>query len=286
MSTATRVLVVAITVMSFVYLGISAALFAYRVDYKNMYLTEQEAHKKTTTEKNKVIEEQDARIKTLDKNIDELQKDISVRKAELAAAKEDLVEWKDKHTQLMNNLTELNTNVEKLQASLKEQITKNQELNVSVEKMRASTEDAVKERTVLEEKYLNAQDSIIRLEKNLSTLEKQYLAQAKEFNQTKIKLDQYIKAFPSLSTDVVSAKLIEGKVVAISEKADLNIVMINVGKNDGVEVGMKFTVYRGDKYVAKIQIDKVEAQWSSAFSIKEFQSDNIRVNDNITTSPY
>ena len=74
--------------------------------------------------------------------------------------------------------------------------------------------------------------------------------------------------------------------MAISDKPDLNIVMINVGKNDGVEIGMKFTVYRSDKYVAKIQIEKIEAQWASAFSIKEFQADTIRVNDNITTSPY
>jgi hypothetical protein len=81
-------------------------------------------------------------------------------------------------------------------------------------------------------------------------------------------------------------KWIEGKVLAISEKPGINLVILSIGKNDGVEVGMKFTVYRTDKYIGKVQIEKVEPQISMAFSIKEFQSDSIKVNDNATTSPY
>ncbi|MFH1226407.1 MAG: hypothetical protein V1701_00710 [Planctomycetota bacterium] len=84
----------------------------------------------------------------------------------------------------------------------------------------------------------------------------------------------------------VPAKLIEGKILAVSDKADLNLVVISVGKNDGVEPGMKFDVYRVGKYIGKIQAEKVEPQISSAFSIKEFQSDGIKVGDSITTSPY
>ncbi|MFH1230851.1 MAG: hypothetical protein V1709_05075, partial [Planctomycetota bacterium] len=81
-------------------------------------------------------------------------------------------------------------------------------------------------------------------------------------------------------------KSIDGRVLAISDKPELNIIMISAGKNDGVEIGMKFTVFRADKYVGKVQVEKVEARHSSAFSIKEFQADTIKVNDNVTTSPY
>lgn len=264
----------------------SAALFAYRVDYKNQLEKEKIAHDKTKEEKNNEINIHKGKIAELTKNIDILNGNIITHKQELETARNDLTSWKTTNTQLENNLTELNSRYEKLQASLSDQIQKNQELNQQVEKLSATKEDAVQARTVLEEKFLNAENTIIKLEKNLSTIEQQYLTQAKQLNQVKNVLGQYKKAAPALLTDGTMTKLIDGKVLAISDKPELNIIMISAGKNDGVEVGMKFTVYRADKYVGKIQVEKVEARCSSAFSIKEFQADTIRVNDNVTTSLY
>jgi septal ring factor EnvC (AmiA/AmiB activator) len=268
------------------YLGMSAALFAYRVDYKNMVEKEQKAHKKTIETKDNEIGVLKGKITDLNNNIKTLEGQATVLKQELDRANNDLTDWKTLNTKLTNDLNTLNANYEKLQAALNEQIQKNKELNETLEKTQSIKDDATKERVVLEEKFLNAQDTIIKLEKNLSALEQQYLAQAKELNQLKIIVDQLRKTAPSLLVDVMPVKLIEGKIIAVSDKPALNIVVISVGKNDGVEVGMRFTVYRADKYVAKIQVDKVEAQWSSCFSIKEFQADAIRINDNITTSPY
>ena len=268
MSTLTRVLIIVIFVMSLVYLGISAALFSYRVDYKDKL----EKLKGSETD--------------LRKNITTLEGKITTLNQELETARNELNDWKNNSTKLTNDLTALNDSYEKLQVSLTEQIQKNKELNDSLEKLQVVKDDAVKERTTLEEKFLQAQNTIIQLEKNLATLEQQYLVQAKELNQTKTMLDDYKRKAPTLLTDAVSVKLIEGKITAISDKPDLNIIMISVGKNDGVELGMRFTVYRADKYVAKVQVEKVEAQWAACFSIKEFQSDAIKINDNVTTSPY
>jgi len=285
MSTLTRVLIVMVFIMSMVYLGMSAALFAYRVDFKDLYEKEQKAHKATTEEKDIQINALKGKNTDLDKNIRTLEGNISALKADLDAARNDLTAWQSENVQLQNNITTLSANYEKLQAALREQIQKNQELNQNLEKVTASKDDAVRERTVLEEKFLNSEDARIKLEKNLATIEQQYLAQAKELNQLKIMVEDFKKKAPTLLAEV-PVKLIEGKVMAISDKPELNIVVISVGKNDGIEVGMKFTVYRANKYVAKIQVEKAEATWASAFSIKEFQADTIRVGDNITTSPY
>ena len=286
MSTLTRVLVVLIFIMSLVYMGMSAALFAYRVDYKDQFEKEKIAHKKTEQEKNDEINILKGKIGELNQNVDKLNSNIMTQKQELETARNDLTSWKTTNPELSNNLTALETKYEKLQASLSDAIARNQELNQTNEKLMATKDDAMQARTVLEEKFLNAEDTIIKLEKNLSKIEQQYLTQAKELNQIKSIVEQYKKLAPSLITEGTITKVIEGKVLAISDKAELNIIMISAGKNDGVEVGMKFTVYRADKYVAKIQIEKAEASHSSAFSIKEFQADTIRVNDNVTTSPY
>jgi DNA repair exonuclease SbcCD ATPase subunit len=286
MSTLTRVLIVVIFVMTLVYLGISAALFSYRVDYKNQLEQETMAHKKTVAENEEIISKLTRKTVELEKNIKSLEGSIRTLEQDLGTARNDLTDWKNNSNKLTNDLTALNDSYEKLQASLTDQIQKNKELNESLEKTVASKDNAVKERTILEEKFLQAQNTIILLEKNLATLEQQYLVQAKDLNQAKTMLDEYKRKAPTLLADPVSVKLVEGKVTAISDKPDLNIIMISVGKNDGVEVGMRFTVYRADKYVAKVQVEKVEAQWAACFSIKEFQADAIRINDNVTTSPY
>ncbi|MFH1226369.1 MAG: HEAT repeat domain-containing protein [Planctomycetota bacterium] len=78
---------------------------------------------------------------------------------------------------------------------------------------------------------------------------------------------------------------IEGEIIAVSEKADLNLVIINVGKNDGVEAGMKFIVYGDGKYIGKIQVEKVEDHISIAVSIKGSLTDGIKVGYSVVTSP-
>jgi len=286
MSTLTRVLIVVIFVMSLVYLGISAALFSYRVDYKDMLEKEKVARKKDVEERDDAINKLKGKSNDLEKNIKTLEGNIKTLNQDMETARNELTDWKSTSNKLTNDLTALNASYEKLQASLTDQIQKNKELNETLEKLQVTKDEAVKERTTIEEKFLQAQNTIIQLEKNLATLEQQYLVQAKELNQTKTILDDYKRKVPTFVTDAVSAKLIEGKITAISDKPDLNIVMISVGKNDGVEVGMRFTVYRADKYVAKVQVEKVEAQWAACFSIKEFQADTIKINDNVTTSPY
>jgi len=272
--------------MSLVYLGISAALFSYRVDYKDKLEKETLAHKKDVDEKEDIINKLKGKTNDLEKNLKTLEGNIKTINQDMETARNELGDWKNNSTKLTNDLTALNDSYMKLEASLTVQIQKNKELNESLEKMQVVKDDAVKERTTLEEKFLQAQNTIIQLEKNLATLEQQYLVQAKDLNQTKTMLDEYKRKAPTLLTEAVPAKLVEGKITAISDKPDLNIVMISVGKNDGVELGMRFTVYRADKYVAKVQVEKVEAQWAACFSIKEFQSDTIKINDNVTTSPY
>jgi septal ring factor EnvC (AmiA/AmiB activator) len=286
MSILTRVLVVALLVMSLIYLGMTAALFSYRTDYKNEWIKEKAAHEATIKDKKKEIDSHLAKQNALEKDINLLVTETKTLDANFKAATNDLTNWIEKNTQLNNEFTKLTTNYEKLQADLEAQAKKNDDLQKFVEDFRKSKEVAEKDRATFEGKFMQTQDDLLKLEKNLMTLEEQYLVQAKELNYAKTLLEQYKKQVPSVNLVEKAPKWIEGKILAISDKADLNLVVISVGKNDGVEVGMKFTVYRIDKYVGKVQIEKVDPQISSGFSIKEFAADAIKVGDSITTSPY
>ncbi|MFA5793715.1 MAG: hypothetical protein WC980_01400 [Candidatus Brocadiia bacterium] len=286
MSILTRVMIVSLLVLSLVYLGMTAALFSYRVDYKERLKEEISAHQKTIKDKDLKIEDLLGKKGALEKDISQLEKEISTLKTDLNAAQNDLTSWKEENTRVTNEFTKLSETYKKLEAELNEQIRKNEEFLKTVEDFRKRKDDAEKDRATFESKFMQTQDDLSKIEKNLAALEQQYLVQAKELNSAKTLLEQYKKAVPALAGEQNQAKWIEGKILAVSDKPDLNLVVMSVGKNDGVEAGMKFTVYRVDKYVGKIQVEKVEPQISSAFSIKEFQSDGIKVGDSITTSPY
>lgn len=286
MSILTRVMVVTVLVLSLLYMGLTAALMSYHTDYKNQLVAERAAHEETKTKKDEEIKGLSTRNDQLDKNIKELNTKISTMQQALTDAQGDLDNWKSQLTQLSNEYTKLSDSYNKLQADLEQQTKRNQELEQTVTDFRQKKDEALKEYSGMEQKYMETEDKLLKTEKNLAQLEQQYLAQAKDYNYAKTLLEQYKKIVPTIQLVGPPPKLIEGKVLALSDKAELNLVIISVGKNDGVELGMKFTVYRGDKYVGKIQIEKADPQFSSAYSIKEFQADNIKIGDNITTSPY
>lgn len=59
-----------------------------------------------------------------------------------------------------------------------------------------------------------------------------------------------------------SSKSIEGKIVTFS--ATSQIAIISPGSSVGTQVGMRFTVYRGDEFIATIVVKEVAKDWSAA----------------------
>ena len=50
-----------------------------------------------------------------------------------------------------------------------------------------------------------------------------------------------------------------------------------------MKVGFAFTIYRGNVYVARVVIDKVEKESCSGYSMKELEKTPIQVGDEATT---
>ena len=55
---------------------------------------------------------------------------------------------------------------------------------------------------------------------------------------------------------------IEGVVEDVD--SELRLVVLSVGKNDGVKPGYEFTVYRGDRFIAKVRVTKTYDNLSGA----------------------
>ncbi len=51
-----------------------------------------------------------------------------------------------------------------------------------------------------------------------------------------------------------------GKILVVS--ANSNFVVISLGRRDGVEKGMEFSIFRDEQFVARVSVERVEDEWS------------------------
>jgi len=74
---------------------------------------------------------------------------------------------------------------------------------------------------------------------------------------------------------------IDGVVTAVDPEK--NVVVLSVGRDDRVRPGYRFIVYRGDRYVARIVVDRVGEDTCAGHSQKEVERTPIRVGDKVAT---
>jgi len=65
---------------------------------------------------------------------------------------------------------------------------------------------------------------------------------------------------------------------------DVNAIVINLGADDGVEEGFRFTVSRSARYVAELVITHVEKERAIGRTLARLSKEPVRVGDDVTTS--
>lgn len=108
--------------------------------------------------------------------------------------------------------------------------------------------------TDLQNKYRQTNEELTKSQAENEYLLRQVKLQRQEIEQLK----ELAAAAPAEGagkvTPVVAGPPIKGEIVAVGE----GMATINVGKADGVQAGMRFTVFRGPTYLAMLTITRVE----------------------------
>jgi hypothetical protein len=88
-------------------------------------------------------------------------------------------------------------------------------------------------------------------------LEEKYIEMARE----KKHLEEKINAIAQNGGNVNTApkKALEGKITAVAP--EIGMVVMSIGKDDGVLVGDEFTIDRGGEFVAKVVVDRADRKW-------------------------
>ncbi len=135
---------------------------------------------------------------------------------------------------------------------------------------------AEKVRDALDAELLAAHDRLEKAYKDILEMEAQLVEVSRQKNRLE---DEY--RMPRLPD---RPPVINGVVLGVSNK--VNLVLISVGSRERVAVGDSFYVLRGDQYISKLVVDKVEDGWAACKELTDFRKDEIQQGDKVTTHAF
>jgi chromosome segregation ATPase len=277
-----KLLFVFIFVMSAVFLGLTATAFNHRQNYKTQFLTKIDEIKEISTKDNKEIERLKSELNTAESKNAEKENEIKSLEQKLTEASTELQSKQKHYADLQTENKTLNTEHDELSRNIDAESKRNEDLHREFENYRKRFQEAENDLNMLSAKLIENKDELVRNKKNLAALDNQYIELSRKYNQSQELLDYYKKL--NIKEPVEVTKTIRAKIAAVSEK--LNIVLITAGEDEGVKVGMEFTVYRENKFIAKVRVDKVDKKHCTAIPIEGLAKDIVKEQDDVTTNPF
>ena len=280
MSVVAKILIVLNLVLAVVFLGASASFLGQKESWKTKYETDTAELKDKNANLTTQVAEKEGLFRQQESAAMNYKNERDTLAAKIEQAEVDLQQFRDNYNKLNadnNRLSETYKNALAQIDQLRQDLSNaNTAKDSALAEARANTDtanNAVTEQKRLESELMDAQDQIAGLEKKIVAL-------SKELETAGVMLQAYKDKFGVIS-ELVSAPALTAKVSAVDEK--LNIVVLSIGKDEGVKPGYEFTVYRGDKYVGKVVVDDVAKDHCSGYSKKELQQGPIQVGDDART---
>jgi hypothetical protein len=159
--------------------------------------------------------------------------------------------------------------------------------------LEGKAEEAMAEVKALESRFADPRDEMSRLE---SDLEAARMRLEKVVEEIRDRVDRqeaaappeepepepegYLRSVPNIGDLAVEPK-IDGEVLFLGRR-DSHIV-ISAGSDQKVEKGMKFTVYRGERYVSKLVVTSARRGFAICREILDFRKEPPRQGDSVST---
>jgi chromosome segregation ATPase len=280
MTTVGKILVVLHLVLSIMFMAFAGAVFTAQNNWRA-------AEKKAAT----ALAAANTKIRDMQAEFDK----------ERADAAEKITKLTDNNTKLTGEKTALTTEVATLGLE-------NKQLRKDVDQQRdlsaLTTTEAVERKKEADlQRGVNGElfQSREELVKKLNETEDKRFALDVTLTQVSEKYDQLLNDFKTMKSYLASKNLttdpkemivqkappppVEGIVTEVrkAEKSSRELVEISIGSDDGLVVGHKLTVFRGDKYVAEIRLTLVQADKAVGYIYTKAKNAVVTVGDTAST---
>ncbi|MCZ7646269.1 MAG: hypothetical protein M5U26_13465 [Planctomycetota bacterium] len=283
MSIVARVFVVLNLILSICFLIYAMQIWTAKTKWQKMYELERTTNialkaanqkeevelTKSNVQKEGVIKLRQEKIAELRVKVNELRDDILQKSGELAKFKSEA----NMQQALNEELTrELNRRADEL-LKLKGVLLKQQQ---AVQVARENEVKARNEKAEFENELNQVKQEFNQLARDKRKIESDLAEQTHKIQGL---LDHGVPIYDILGIDAAATQPYVPDSLVLAVKPDLDLIMISVGAEQGVKPGFRFTISRGDQYVAKAQVEKVYKDMSSARLL--LKKDEVQVHDEV-----
>ncbi|MHC4780126.1 MAG: hypothetical protein ACYTFG_16265 [Planctomycetota bacterium] len=285
MSTVAKIFVVLNLVFALMYAGVAATLLQKQEHWKYKFTMEEMEHKDTKSTMNSTVTELRDKNAGLLKEIDNWKTKVDSLETINETLKNDNKNIEKKWDEMKNNYESLVEKYEALAQDLAQVKRQKDELQQQLNTALSERDDAVHRMDQSIDDRQRLQQQLEDLKVDISNLQQRHVDLAKK----KAELEWLLtEAQERLGVDalqgIVAVPKIDGAVIGVS--ARVNLVVINVGEEDGVRTGFEFTIYRGTSYVGKLVVEKVYPRQAACRVIMDMTKDKVQQGDKVSTHVY
>jgi cell division protein FtsL len=269
-----KVFVVVILIMSLVFMGLALAVYA---THKNWQQVSLELNKKLTDAKN-----ENAKLQTEhNRRVEDLEREKTIAEQQAAKLDAERVALTERYSAAQTELESLRQNQRDHIAAVASTQKINEALAVDVTDLRTRIRKTIEDRDSLFKRALDATEELHKA--------------AGEYNTTRERNEQLTKQTAGMTavmrekgidpnTDPGSVvPIVEGEISKIERKAGGQLVEITIGADDGLKVGNTLEVFRGSKYLGRVEVIQTSPDKSVGRVDRSFQQGQIQEKDRVAT---
>ena len=278
MSPLAKIFVVVNLILSVAFFGSAATLFAPRVNWKAEAIKFKGEADKLLKEVNDRFEKQAGNYRDLSTKHAKLNSDFTALSAEKVKLESTFQETKTKLSSSelridteVKEKTQLNSRMQGLEANNTQLGSRVESLNKEYADAKAQTEKATSEYTRIR----------VDLDKSNEQLEKSLIEMASIQSNLETANMELAAAKAAGYHGFTTAPPIDAIVEAV--KGDDKLVVLSVGRDQKVQEGFEFTIYRGDRFVGKVKVTKVYENLAGARILFTNEGESIQIGDKAAT---
>ncbi len=236
----------------------------------------------------------------LEATLDELTTKQKASDAKLLDAQKSLSALETKLKDTTSQIDDLNNQLQQEKAAKEEALSK-------IDQMKSDLDQQKESRADLERRLSKAQEDLREIQSKLGTMESEKAkleskvkdleaksnvelgkivvspesAAAPKVQDDKSKVPGKATATPVAKKEETKAQSLEGKVLVLNK--EYNFLVMNLGSKDGVGVGDEFSVYRGDKYIGDVKVEKVQDSMAAAGFASDDVKNKVKEGDKVVT---
>jgi len=277
------VFVVCNLILSVFFFGSSATLFAIRVNWRQKALDFRDVAAKSLKEVEESYKKQGTRLV-------ELAKQHAQLAANYNSVSSDKTNLQTKLTEVEGQVSAANTRIETEVKEKTQLLSTQQDLQKHNTELSGLVENLRKEADEAKVMAKNANDEYTRIRLDLDKLNGDYSKTLVEYQDLQAKADTMTTQLAAVARRIPDISLIAAGIVAPIDaviqavRNEDKLVVLSVGKDQKVQEGFQFTVYRGDKFVGKVQVIKVYDDLAGARVLYTQEGEAIQIGDQAATN--